>query len=78
VTYFLSISKGYQDELWHDVTPMDAYHVLFCRPWMYDKKVTYDGFLNTYSITKGGKKITLVPLSPPELLKRSPSIMVLY
>ena len=29
----------------------------------------HNGFLNTYSIFKGGKKITLVSLSPSELFK---------
>ena len=29
----------------------------------------HDGFLNTYSFSKGGKKITLKPLAPSELLK---------
>ena len=33
----------------------------------------HDGFLNTYSFSKGGKKITLKPLSPSELLKNKPT-----
>jgi len=40
----LSIGKNYQDELWSDVIPTDACHVLLGRPWMYDRKVMYDGF----------------------------------
>jgi len=51
---------------------MHACHVLLGRPWMYDRKVMYNEFLNTYSFTKGGKKITLVPLSPSELHKSKP------
>ena len=51
---------------------MDACHVLLGRPWLYDQKVMHDGFLNTYSLSKGGKKITLKPLSPSELLKTNP------
>jgi len=65
----LSIGKNYQNLLWCDVTPMDAYHVLLGRPWMFDRRVTHDGFLNTYSLSKGGKKIALKPLSLSELLK---------
>jgi len=32
----------------------------------------YNGFLNTYSFTKEGKKITLAPLSPSQLHKDKP------
>jgi len=68
----LSIGKSYQDELWCDVIPMDACHVLLGRPWMYDRKVMYNGYQNTYSFSKGGKKITLKPLAPSELHKNKP------
>ena len=34
---------------------------LLGRPWLYDRKVIYDGFKNTYSFIKDGVKITLVP-----------------
>ena len=57
----LSIGKSYQDQLWCDVIPMDACHILLGRPWLYDRKVMHDGFLNTYSLFKDGKKITLKP-----------------
>ena len=40
---------------------------------MYDRRVTYDGYLNTYSLSKEGKKITLKPLSPSELFKSKPA-----
>jgi len=52
---------------------MVACHVLLGRPWMYEQRVTHDGFLNTYSLSKGGKRITLKPLSPSELLKNKPT-----
>ena len=69
----LSIGKSYQDQLWCDVIPMDACHILLGRPWLYDRKVMHDGFLNTYSLFKDGKKITLKPLSPSELHKNKPT-----
>ena len=28
-----SIGKSYKDEVWCDVRPMDAYHLLLERPW---------------------------------------------
>lgn len=47
-----SIGKNYQDKLWCDVTPMDACHILLGRPWLYDRKVMHNGFLNTYFFSK--------------------------
>jgi len=38
-----SIRKNYQDELWCDVIPMDACHMLLGRPWLYDRKVMHNG-----------------------------------
>jgi len=34
------------------------------RTTMDDRRVMHDGYLNTYSFTKDGKKITLAPLAP--------------
>jgi len=51
---------------------MDACHILLGRPWMYDRKVMHNGYLNTYFFTKDGKKITLNPLSPIEPHKMKP------
>jgi len=65
-----SIGKNYQDELWFDVIPMDACHLLLGRPWLFDRKVNSNGYLNTYAFTKDGKKITLAPLSPSQLQKK--------
>jgi len=50
-----SIIKSYQDEHWCDVILMDACHMVLGRPWLYDRKVIHDGYLNTYSFTKDGK-----------------------
>jgi len=66
----LSIGKSYQDEIWCDIIPMDACHILLGRPWLFDRKVTYDGYLNTYTFSKDGKTITLAPLSPSQIQKR--------
>jgi len=67
-----SIGKNYQDELWCDVIPMDACHMLLERPWLYDRKVTHNGYLNNYSFTKDSKKITLAPLPPSKLHEIQP------
>ena len=67
-----SIGKTYKDELWCDVIPMDACHILLGRPWLYDRRVMHNGYLNTYSFTKDGKKITLAPLAPSKLHENPP------
>ncbi|GJS40211.1 putative reverse transcriptase domain-containing protein [Tanacetum coccineum] len=55
------IGKIYKDEVWCEVIPMDAAHILLGRPWQFDKKTKHDGFQNTYSFKKDGVNITLVP-----------------
>jgi hypothetical protein len=60
----LSFSLGghFQDEVWCDILPMTVCHVLLGRPWMYDRRVSYDGFNNTYSLIFKNKKLILEPL----------------
>ena len=68
-----SIGKDNHDEIWCDIIPMCACHMLLGRPWLFDRRVMHDGYLNTYSFSKDGKKITLIPLSPSQLHKHTPS-----
>nr|GEY20410.1 transposon Ty3-I Gag-Pol polyprotein [Tanacetum cinerariifolium] len=56
----------YTDELWCEVIPMDACHILLGRPWLYDRRVKHDGYRNTYSFKKDGVSITLAPLNPKD------------
>ena len=49
---FLSIGK-YNDEVYCDVVDMDAYHILFGRPWKYDGDAKYSGRNNLYQLDKG-------------------------
>ena len=51
---------------------MDACHMLLGRPWLYHRRVMPNGYLNTYSFTKDGKKITVAPLPPSKLHKIPP------
>jgi len=46
--------------------------VLLGRPWLYDRKVMHNGYLNNYCFTKYGNKITLAPLPPSKLHKIQP------
>ena len=57
-----TIGKFYKDEIWCDVIPMDAYHILLGRPWQYDRKVTHDSEKNTYTFWKDGSKVVLFQL----------------
>ena len=41
---------------------MDACHLLFGRPWQFDRKVIYDGAKNTYTFWQDGNKFILLPL----------------
>ncbi|XP_074271465.1 uncharacterized protein LOC141595399 [Silene latifolia] len=59
-----SIVKVYKDEVICDVFPMDAYHLLFGRPWEFDRNTTHQGKENIYSFKHEGKKVTLTPLPP--------------
>ncbi|XP_017978278.1 PREDICTED: uncharacterized protein LOC108662429 [Theobroma cacao] len=65
-----SIGNKYEDEVWCDVIPMDACHLLLGRPWQYDRRAHYDGYNNTYSFIKDGVKIMLTPLKPEDRPKR--------
>ncbi|XP_027166359.1 uncharacterized protein LOC113766358 [Coffea eugenioides] len=59
--------EKYEDEILCNVVPMQASHILFGRPWQYDKKTTHDGFTNKYSFLHHNKKMTLVPLTPEQV-----------
>ena len=54
-----SIGKKYKDEVWCEVIPMDACHILLGRPWQYDRRTKHDIFLNTYSFKKRWSKYSV-------------------
>ncbi|XP_071933094.1 uncharacterized protein [Coffea arabica] len=57
----------YKDDVLCDVVPMQATHIILGRPWRFDKRVIFDGFLNKYSFVHNTKKITLAPLTPQQV-----------
>lgn len=57
-----SIGSRYLDEIWCEVIPMDACHILLGQPWQYDRKTKHDGYLNNYTFKKEGVNVQLVPL----------------
>nr|KYP34976.1 hypothetical protein KK1_044010 [Cajanus cajan] len=63
-----SIGK-YKDEILCDIIPMDASHILLGRPWQHDRKAIHDGVTNKICLVHLGKKHTLTPLSPSQVLE---------
>lgn len=61
VCVYFSIGNNYKDRVWCDVVAMDTCHILFARPWQFDRCVMHDGRKNTYSFVFNNIKITLVP-----------------
>jgi hypothetical protein len=65
----VSFSIGpYKDEVECDVVPMTACHLLLGRPWQFDKGAIHDGISNEYHFQMEGKKVTLHPMSPHEIM----------
>ncbi|XP_010681930.2 uncharacterized protein LOC104896835 [Beta vulgaris subsp. vulgaris] len=63
---------GYKDELWVDVLSMSACHLLFGRPWQFDRKVIHDGDSNVYYVLVGSKRVCLHPQSPHSVAPKQP------
>ncbi|XP_048228355.1 uncharacterized protein LOC125369599 [Ricinus communis] len=59
----------YVDTVTYDVVMMmDATHLFLGRPWQYDKKTVHDGFFNTYTFQHKGHRVTLLPMTPQEII----------
>ncbi|GJX32580.1 putative nucleotidyltransferase, ribonuclease H [Tanacetum coccineum] len=65
-----SVGNTYKDNVWCDVVPMDACHLLLGRPWEYDRDITHNGRTNTYSFLFEGLNITLMPNKPKEVVSK--------
>jgi hypothetical protein len=52
-----------------DVVHMSACSLLLGRPWEFDADAIQHGRTNTYTLMHKGKKITLVPMTPAEIVK---------
>uniref|UniRef100_A0A151UDH9 Retrotransposon gag domain-containing protein n=1 Tax=Cajanus cajan TaxID=3821 RepID=A0A151UDH9_CAJCA len=63
-----SIGK-YKDEILCDIIPKDASHILLGRPWKHDRKAIHDGVTNKICLVHLGKKHTMTPLSPSQVLE---------
>ena len=67
VTIPFSIGR-YNDQVECDVVPMQACQLLLGRPWLYDHDVQICGRSNKVVLMYKGDRITLLPLSPEEIL----------
>jgi hypothetical protein len=59
----------YHDYADCDVIPMQACSLLVGRPWEFDIDVVHHGRANKYTPVHKGKKITLLPLTPNEIVQ---------
>nr|AAQ72729.1 putative gag-pol polyprotein [Petunia x hybrida] len=58
---------SYVDEHLFDVVPMQACHLLFGRPWQFDRQVVHNGRVNNYTLQHEGRKFVLKPLTPKQV-----------
>ncbi|XP_074290381.1 uncharacterized protein LOC141617104 [Silene latifolia] len=66
----------YEDEVWCDVLPMSACHILLGRPWQFDREVVHQGRDNIYIISKGKNRFHLKPLSPNKVRKKNENLFI--
>ena len=67
VTVHFSIGT-YNDQVECDVVRMQACQLLLGRPWLYDRDAQICGRSNKVVLMYKGEHITLLPLSPEEIL----------
>ncbi|XP_074297308.1 uncharacterized protein LOC141628014 [Silene latifolia] len=73
----LSFVMGpYEDEVWCDVLPMSACHILLGRPWQFDREVVHQGRDNIYIVSKGKNRFHLKPLSPNKVKKKNENLFM--
>jgi hypothetical protein len=59
----------YHDYANCDAVPMEACSLLLGRPWEFDTDVVHHGRTNKYTLMHKEKKITLLPLTPNEIVQ---------
>jgi hypothetical protein len=59
----------YRDYVDCDVVPMQACSLLLGHPWEFDTDAIHHGRSNKYTLMHNGKKITLRPLTPNEIVQ---------
>jgi hypothetical protein len=59
----------YHDYVDCDIVPMQACSLLLGQPWGFDTDAIHHGRSNKYTLVHNGKKITLLPLTPNEIVQ---------
>jgi hypothetical protein len=59
----------YHDYADCDIVPMQACYLFWHHPWEFDTNVVYHGRANKCTLMHKGKKITLLPLTPNEIIQ---------
>ncbi|RVX12056.1 hypothetical protein CK203_010779 [Vitis vinifera] len=57
-----NFSNNFELSAWCDVLPMKVAHIMLGRPWLFDEKVQHDGYENTYTLVRNGRKKILRPM----------------
>jgi hypothetical protein len=66
----IHFSNGtYHDYVDCDVVPMQAYSLLLGHPWEFNIDAIHYSRSNKYTLVHNGKKITLLPLTPNEIVQ---------
>jgi len=66
----VSFSIGsYSDYVDCDVVPMESCSLLLGHPWEFDNDAIHHGRSDTYTFMHKGKKITMVPMTPAEIVQ---------
>jgi hypothetical protein len=66
VSFFI---RSYFDYADYDVVPMEACSLLLGHPWEFYSDAIHHGRSNTYTFMHKGKKITMVPMIPAEIVQ---------
>ena len=73
-----SIRKKHFNDVWCDVVPMDACHILLGRQWQYDRATIHDGKRNTYTVLKEDQQFTLLPMKEKVAAKAPSTTLLAY
>lgn len=61
----------YVDQVLCDIVDMNSCHILLGSPWQHDCKAVHDCVKTVFTIEKGGRKFSLIPLQNVELGRRN-------
>ena len=69
--------KDFEESVWCEVLPIKVSHILLGRPWLFDRSVQHDGYENTYTLIRDGRKKILHPIMKILLVEQPEEKLVL-